>query len=68
MSYFPNTANSNYLMSNIEYIYVLLRISKIIAHRGAEMHKHVLMGLPIFANPNPVTVTTTLSSVFSLLF
>lgn len=39
-------------MSNVEYIYVLLRISKIMAHRGTEMHKNVLMDLYIFANPH----------------
>lgn len=55
MNYFPNTANSNYLMSNVEYIHALLRISKIMAHRGTEMHKGVLMDLHIRANPNLVT-------------
>lgn len=55
MSYFPNTANSNYLMSNIEYICVLLRISKIMAPRGTEMPKTVLMHLHLCANLNPVT-------------
>lgn len=55
MSYFPNTANSNYLMSNVEYIDVLLRKPKIIAHRGTEMHKGVLMNLHIHANPHLVT-------------
>ena len=42
-------------MSNVEYIYALLRISKIMAHRGTEMHKGVLMDLHIRANPNLVT-------------
>lgn len=54
MSYFPNTANSNYLMSSVEYIYVLLRISKIMVHRGTEIHKNVLMDLQICANTNLV--------------
>ena len=42
-------------MSNVEYMDVLLRKSKIMAHRGREMHKHVLMNLHIHANPHLVT-------------
>lgn len=68
MSYFPNTANSNYLMSNIEYICVLLRISKIMAPRGTEMPRSVLTHLHLCANLNPVTNGKHTKFFFSVVY